>query len=169
MATKLHSSRAIKNAQEHGVFGLAWVSFLLALAGGSYADTTFIGGLIRGAVGMFPDDWHVAGLILLAAVVTVFIDLFLDLTPNWPAVGAAIIGPSVASMVNARLGSMVSGWAQAMQDSVGEKVGEFVGGTTAVGLALACILASLLTARRVIKKSGGGGPVRSGGAPMVVR
>lgn len=169
------TSKAVKTVRERGTTVLAWLSFLIAFTGGAYASAMFLGSIVRTLIGWVPNSigpvtdigvW-LPGLLLLAAVIGTGIDIFLDGVPNQFAVYSAIAAPTLASAVGGKLGDNVTKWAHTMQGHVGSGVVEWTGTASTVGLAILCIAASLLMAKRVIKKSAGSG-AGAGARPTVM-
>lgn len=138
--------------KEKGRKILAWVSFGFALVGGTAAAATFIGDLIDGLFGFFP-GW-VAGLALAALVVGTALDLFNDGEPNRFAVYAAMALPSLARTSPGRLGQSVTNLSHAALDGVNGFLGSWLGVTSALGTAAACVVVAMLMARRVVTKGG---------------
>lgn len=142
------------NLKSKGTKGLAWLSFGFAVIGGAFAAETFIGDAIETVLQWLPWEW-VAVLLLVVAILGTVIDAFIDGIPNYFAVTAAILAPSIATAVDGKLGESVSSWANSAQGWVNEALTEWTGTQSAIGLSLACIVASLLMARRVMEKSSG--------------
>ncbi|MET9301799.1 hypothetical protein ABZX66_20995 [Micromonospora aurantiaca] len=145
-------NKTIKNIRQKGVKILAWLSFGIAFLGGAFGAETFVGDVIETVLEALPWKW-LPVLLLIVAFVGSLIDAFIDGIPNWFAVISAIVGPSIATAVDGRFGDTISGWADSAQEWVNAALTEWTGEQSAVGLTLACIVASLLMARRVIKKS----------------
>lgn len=137
--------------KEKGIKALAWISFTLAAVGGAAIAGTFLGGFVAGLLGFFP-DW--VGIVVLAgAFVAMAIDLFVDGIPNQVALYTAIALPSVARAVPGKLGDTVTSLSRQLLANVNSALGEWLGTSSAIGLAIVSIVVSLLMARRVIAKS----------------
>lgn len=147
-------SKTMKSLRQKGVKTLAWLSFGLAFLGGAFGAETFVGDAIETVLEALPWAW-LPVLLLIVAVVGTLIDSFIDGTPNWFAVGSALAAPSIATSVDGKFGDTISAWANSAQAWVNDLLTEWTGEQSAVGLTLACGVASLLMARRVIKKSSG--------------
>lgn len=139
-------------AREKGILALAWISYGLAVAGGAAITATFAGSIIAGFVGFFPDWVAIVGF--LAGFVVMVIDLIVDGTPNRAAVGIAIVLPSVARAVPGKLSETVTNLSNAILAQINEALGVWLGTTSALGIAAAAVVASLLVARRVVAKGG---------------
>lgn len=142
---------AVKAVQQKGIKGLAWASFALAVVGGTLAPQMFLGKLIQGFLGLWPWPW-IPPVLLAATVVAVGIDIFIDLTPNQAAIWSALTMPTIAASVKGKLGDTVSGWCQSLLDLIDGWLHTWITDSS-TGLAIACIAASLIMARRVVKKS----------------
>lgn len=144
----------IRAAQSKGVFVLSWITFLIALVGGAFVAEIFVGDFIQTILEALPWAW-LPPVLLIVLVLGTAVDLFLDLTPNQMAVTSALLAPAVATAVDGKLGDKVSEWSEAAQGWVNGALVEWTGETSAVGLAVACIVATFLMSRRVIRKSAG--------------
>ncbi|MDM4721173.1 hypothetical protein QTQ03_28045 [Micromonospora sp. WMMA1363] len=142
----------IRSIRQKGVKTLAWLSFGLAFVGGAFGAETFVGDGIEWVLEALPWAW-LPVLLLIVAVVGTLIDSFVDGVPNWFAVGSALLAPSIATAVDGKFGDTISAWADGAQGWVNGLLTEWTGEQSAVGLTLACAVASLLMARRVIRKS----------------
>ena len=91
-------------------------------------------------------------MLLAAAVVGLAIDLFIDLVPNQVAIWSALTIPSIAASVPRRLGDEVSHWCGELLDLIDGWLHEWIADSS-TGLAVACIAAALIMARRVVRKS----------------
>jgi hypothetical protein len=141
----------VKAVQQKGIKGLAWASFVIAVVGGTLAPQMFLGKLIQGFLGLWPWPW-IPPVLLAATIVAVGIDIFIDLTPNQAAIWSALTMPTIAASVKGKLGDTVSGWCQALLDEIDGWLHTWITDSS-TGLAIACIAASLIMARRVVKKS----------------
>lgn len=137
--------------KEKGIKALAWISFVLAAVGGAALAGTFLGDWISALLGFFP-DW-VGILVLTGAFVALAIDLFVDGIPNQVALYTAMSLPAVARAVPGRLGDTVTDLSRQLLASLNGALGEWLGTTSTVGLAVVSVAVSLLMARRVIAKS----------------
>jgi len=142
---------AIKAVQQKGIKALAWVSFAFAVVGGTLAPETFLGRFIQLFIGLWPWEW-IPPVLLAATVVAVAVDIFIDLIPNQAAVWSALTMPTIAASVDGRLGDEVSRWCRALLGQIDGWLHTWVTDSS-TGLAVACIAAALIMARRVMKKS----------------
>lgn len=138
--------------KEKGIKALAWISFVLAAVGGAALAGTFLGGWVAGILGFFP-DW-VGILALTGAFVALAIDLFVDGIPNQVALYTAMTLPALGRSVPGRLGDTVTDMSQQLLASLNGALGEWLGTTSTVGLAVVSVAVSLLMARRVVRKGG---------------
>jgi hypothetical protein len=136
--------------KEKGRKALAWISFGLAVIAGAAIVATFVGGFIAGLVGWFP-SW-VAIAAFAGAFVAMAIDLFVDGEPNQVALYSAMALPSLARAVPGRLSDTVTQMSGQALSQVNKSLGEWLGTSSAVGVAIACVVVSLLMARRVVAK-----------------
>ncbi|MCZ7440798.1 hypothetical protein O7598_31110 [Micromonospora sp. WMMC241] len=150
----MSKNKTVKKIQSKGVRTLAWLTLGVASIGGTAAAGTFIGDWINNVFGWLPWEW-MAPLILAILFITTVIDLLIDLLPNKAAVYSVIAMPSVAKAAPGKFGDTVGGWFDALMDWVNSTLIQWLGTDSAVGLAVACIVAAVLMARRVIKKSAG--------------
>ena len=148
--------KVFKSVRQKGVTGLAWASLVFAVVGGALAAGMWIGDTVVFVLNASPIEW-LPELLLFAALVALILDLILDGVPNWLAIVCAILLPSVARATFGKFGATVgdfSGWVLSLLDDV---LVQWVGTNSSTGLAWASIIAALLMARRVIKKSAGMG------------
>ncbi|OJF14478.1 hypothetical protein [Couchioplanes caeruleus] len=146
---------AIRAVQQKGIKGLAWVSFGIAVVGGTLCPEMFIGRFIQGFLHLWPWEW-IPPVLLAGMVVAVFVDVFIDLVPNQWAIWSALTTPTLAASVEAKLGDTVSGWCRSLLDLIDGWLAEWIT-DSGTGLAIGCIAAALIMARRVVKKSKAGG------------
>jgi hypothetical protein len=148
---KSGTKAAVRAVQQKGIKALAWISFGIAVAGGTLATETFLGKIVQGFLGLWPWKW-IPPVLLAAAVVTLAVDIYIDLLPNQGAIWSALLLPSVAASVTGKLGDLVSqgcGW---LLDQIDGWLHAWVTDSS-TGLAVACIAAALIMARRVVRKS----------------
>lgn len=136
-----------------GVTILAWVSMGFAVGGGTALASTFAGGAIARVVGIFP-DW-VAATMFGLGVLGLLLDLANDGIPNQLAIWMGILLPSIARAVPGRLGVTVTDVSREILGYVNQFVAEWVGTSSAIGVAATAVGISLLVARRVVRKSAG--------------
>jgi hypothetical protein len=142
---------AIKAVQQKGIKGLAWSSFGIAIVGGTLAPEMFIGRFLQGFLHLWPWKW-IPPVLLGLAIVALAIDLFIDLVPNIAAIWSALTIPTLAASVEAKLGDKVSAGCAWILDQIDNPLHEWVTDSS-TGLAIGCIGAALIMARRVVKKS----------------
>lgn len=140
-------------SKEKGRKALAWISFGFAVIGGAAIVATFIGGFIAGLVGIFP-SW-VAIAAFVGAIVAMVIDLFVDGEPNTIALYTAMVVPSLARAVPGQLSDTVTQASGSALDQVNQTLGMWLGTSSAIGIAVACVIVSLLMGRRVVARGGG--------------
>lgn len=142
---------AVRAAQQKGITGLAWSSLVIAVIGGTLATETFLGNFVQGFLGLWPWPW-IPPVLLAVGIVALAVDIFIDLVPNQAAIWSALLLPSVAASVPARLGAEVQkgcGW---LLDQIDVWLHTWITDSS-TGLAIACCGAALIMARRVVKKS----------------
>jgi hypothetical protein len=137
--------------KEKGIKALAWISFTLAAVGGAALASTFIGTWTAALLGVFP-SW-VGILIVAGGFVAMAIDLFVDGIPNQVALYTAIGLPVVARSVPGRLGDTVTDLSGRLLGSLQGALGDWLGTSSALGMAVVSVVVSLLMARRVIAKT----------------
>ena len=142
---------AVKAVQQKGIKGLAWTSFAIAVVGGTLVPETFLGRLLQGFLHLWPWKW-IPPVLLAATIVAVAVDIFIDWVPNQTAIWAALTMPTIAASVEAKLGDEVSKWCGELLDQIDGWLHEWIT-ESSTGLAIACIAAALIMARRVVKKS----------------
>jgi hypothetical protein len=148
---KTGTKAAVRAVQQKGIKALAWVSFVIAVAGGTLATETFLGKIVQFFLGLWPWKW-IPPVLLVAGLVTVAVDIFIDLTPNQAAIWSALLLPSVAASVSGKLGAEVSHWCALLLKQIDAGLHAWITDSS-TGLAVACIAAALIMARRVVKKS----------------
>jgi hypothetical protein len=136
--------------KEKGIKALAWISYGFAVVGGAAVASTFVGDWISGFVGIFP-GW-VAIVAFVGAFVAMAIDLFVDGIPNQAALYSAIALPSLARAVPGKLSTTVTDLSTKALTQVNSSLGAWLGTSSALGVAVAAVVVSLLMARRVIAK-----------------
>jgi hypothetical protein len=145
---------AVKAVQKQGIKGLAWTSFVIAVVGGTLAPEMFLGRFLQGFLHLIPWKW-VPPVLLAVTLVAVGVDIFIDLVPNQTAVWSALTMPTIAASVEAKLGDQVSKWCAKLLDQIDGWLHEWIT-DSGTGLAIVCIGAALVMARRVVKKSKAG-------------
>lgn len=133
-----------------GVLILAWISFAFAVAGGAALAGTFVGGIVSGVVRFFPGWVSVVAFGL--GVVGLVIDLANDGIPNRLAIWMGILLPSFARAVPGKLSGVVTQFSHQLLGYINQSMGEWVGTTSTIGVAVAAVGISLLVARRVVNK-----------------
>lgn len=145
-------SKKMKAVRDKGIQTLAWSSFGFAVVGGAAASGTFVGDSVRTMLDLLPWQWvPVVGLVGLAG--TTAVDLFMDNTPNRPALYSMIVLPSVATATPGKLGDVLTNGANTAMGWVDDSLTEWLGTQSSVGIAITCVVASLILARRVVKGS----------------
>lgn len=135
-----------------GTLILAWISWVVAVAGGAAIAVTFIGGLVAGAIGILP-SW-IAIVAFTLGVVGMILDLVVDGVPNRLAIWMAILLPSVARSVPGKLGASVTHASGQIFSSMNHSLGAWVGTTSTLAVAASLVGIALLVARRVVAKGG---------------
>lgn len=147
-------AKGMRNFKAKGVTGLAWANLAIALTGGALAVDTWVGQVAVWFIQVPPWEWF-PPVLLAALVIAVGLDLFLDGVPNQMAIIGALAAPSVAAASPGKLGATVTEWAGSLLGWLdGELIG-WLGTSSATGLAIGCIVASILMSRRVVRKSKG--------------
>ncbi len=136
--------------KEKGIKALAWISYGLAVIGGAALAATFVGGMVANVVGFFP-AW-VAIVLFAAGFAAMAVDLFVDGIPNQVALYTAIALPSLARSVPGKLSGTVTDMSRQALAQVNDGLGAWLGTSSALGVALASVVVSLLMARRVVAK-----------------
>lgn len=142
--------------KERGRKVLAWVSFGFAVAAGAGAAFTFVGSWVAGLMGFFPAPWLPA-LLLVVAVGTMAMDIFVDSEPNQAALYMALIVPSLAAASSGKLAETVSQLAGQLQSQLALGMGDWLGVSAGFGFVVVCAAAAMVMGRRVVAKGGGGG------------
>lgn len=141
--------------KSRGVKALAWISIVLAAAGGAAATPTPIGTFIGWLVNL-PPVWFAPSLLFVLAVITV-LDPALDGVPNWLAVASVIVMPSVAKSVDGKLGTAVTNLSNEVLAATNEMLGDWLPQSVpALVAAIVLIASAALMARRVVRKMPGG-------------
>jgi hypothetical protein len=149
----------VAKVRETGVKGMAWLSFALAVIGGAALTATFLSDWTVALFQALPDGWtHTAALVALGVGVAMLVrDLWMDSTPNHPALYVAIALPTVARAVSGKLSAKVTELSHDVMDKVvGGGLGEWAGTTAALGIAAFTIAVSIVLAQRVVNPSHGG-------------
>jgi hypothetical protein len=147
-------SKVAKKVQKRGITGLAWASAVVALVGGTLAVGTWMGDVLRFFLGLPPWDWF-PPVLLVAAVIGIGVDIFIDLEPNQVAIAGFLLGPTIASATPGKLGAKITEGMKALLDWIDQPLAEWVGTDSSTGLAIACIVAAILMAKRVVRKTAG--------------
>lgn len=148
------ASAGLRSAHAKSIKGLAWASFVGALADGALLPGTVVGDAVDAVLGWLPYGDLFPWLILIIGWGLVFLDAWNDLEPNMGAVVGALLLPSVASSMTGGLAEWTQDIAGTVLDAIDQwiKAGQpaGIGGDAfAIGLGLAV----LLVAQRVVKKS----------------
>jgi fructose-specific phosphotransferase system IIC component len=150
------ATKGLRSAHAKSIKGLAWASFVVALADGALLPGTFVGDWVRTAFGILPNTWSVVVpvIVLIVGWVAVFLDCYLDLEPNQVAIYGALLLPTVASTISGGLAD----WVRSVADTVLHAIDQWLfqaapDGLGSSALALAAAVAVLLMANRVVKKS----------------
>ncbi len=148
-------ARSMKAIRAKGTTGLAWANLVIAIVGGAIAVDTWMGQVVAWTLAnLTPWAW-LAPVLLFAAVIGVGLDLFLDGVPNQVAIAGALLAPSLAGATPGKLGSTITEWSGALLAWMSGPLQQWVGTSSSTGLAVGCIVAAILMARRVVKKSKG--------------
>lgn len=138
--------------EEKGLLTLAWISQILAVAGGVGLAATFVGDWLSAAIRFFP-NW-LGPLLLFVAVLTWVIDLVIDGIPNRAAIWCGLTVPTLARSVHGKLGVNVTQIAGQVAGAINSHLGSWLGSTSTLAVAFAAAAGALLVARRVISKGG---------------
>jgi hypothetical protein len=156
----LAQNSSVQNAQGASVYILGWFAQAVAIVGGVYAANSWTGATIRWLPGLFP-AWVVQTMLVVGFVVWA-IDIISDLTPNQPAIIYGFLGPVLAGGAGGTLAARIRDWSQLLQDSLGEKIGQWAGNPGAGALSIICVAVAVVIGRRVLAKQSVGA---RGGAP----
>lgn len=133
--------------------GLAWTSYVFGIASAALLASTFLGGIVDNIFSIGPDWIPFATLAILA--VFVGIDLLSDFVPNRLALYCTLLMPSIARGVDGKLGQNVEDGANRVRDWLQGGIGDWLGTTSAIGLAIAGSGCAYLVARRTMKPKAG--------------
>lgn len=148
------ASAGLRSAHAKSIKGLAWASFVIALADGAMLPATFVGDAVDTGLGWLPWGAIVPIIILVVGWGAVFLDTYLDLEPNQVAVIGALLLPSVAASLNGGLAD----WTEDVADKVLNAIDQWLfaampDGLGSQALAVTIAVAVVLMAQRVVKKS----------------
>lgn len=121
-----------------------------------FAWLSFAGAVIAGAGLAATAPGLVQLIIVVAALSMLVIDIASDRTPNMWAVAVAIALPSVVVGMNGKLAATINGWLTDLWAKVSGNLGEWVGTTSMLGLAIAAAVIAYIIGRRSLPGSGGG-------------
>ncbi|MEU7822930.1 hypothetical protein [Catellatospora sp. NPDC049133] len=142
----------MRAARKRAIDALAWASLGVALVGGTFAVSTFIGEIVRWVIHLLPWEW-VAPLALLAAVGATVLDIVVDAEPNRAAVFSMLVIPTLASAAPGKLGDTITDLTHKLSAWVDSGLREWLGASSSTGLAILCIAATILMAKRVVTRS----------------
>jgi len=148
----------IYTARQKGIKALAWISLLFAVLGGTAGAGMFLGQAVRGIFEVFTDtSWgkSIPVVLLVGLSIGLAVDLIVDMTPNQMAIWSAILIPSIASAAPGGFGGRITDWTTTLMSWFGDSLSDELGSGAPSVVALSCIVASLVMARRVITKSAG--------------
>lgn len=148
------STVGLRAVHTKSVKGLAWASFIGALAIGAMLPGTFVGDVIDTVFGWLPWGPVIPIIVLIVGWIGVFLDTYLDLEPNQLAVYGALLLPSVAATLSGGLAD----WTEDIADTVLQAVDQWLfsaspNGLGSQALAIALAVACGLMSQRVVKKS----------------
>jgi hypothetical protein len=155
-STSTRGGAGLRGFHSKSIKGLAWASFVIALAAGALLPATFVGDLVRGAFGFLPAGWNIAVpvIILIVGWGAVFLDCYLDLEPNQVAVYGALMLPTVATSISGGLATWTIDLAQSVLGRIDGLLFQAVpNGMGATALAVAVSAAVLFMSNRVVKKT----------------
>jgi hypothetical protein len=137
--------------RSRGVQLMAWLSFALAVIGGTTGGAIWIGDAVSG---FLTGIWDFLPLVIFIPVLIASAwDLFSDLIPDRPAVWAALLLPSVGQGLPGKFGALVKGL---MADLNGWAKGFTAEWFGPIGLGVVCLLATvcaLVLANKVLRQS----------------
>lgn len=122
-----------------------------------FAWAAFAGAVIAGAALAAGSSGLVQTAVVLAALTILTIDIVKDRTPNQAAVIVAVALPSLIVGMNGKLAASIKAGLSWLWNQVQGPAGEWVGTTSALGVAVAAITVSFLISRRAMAPSGGRG------------
>jgi hypothetical protein len=150
------ATKGLRAVHAKSIKGLAWASFIIAVADGALIPGTFVGDWVRSIAGWIPAPWGVivSVIALVVGFVAVFLDCYLDLEPNQVAVIGALLLPTIASTIRGGLAD----WVRDIAHDVLHLIDQWLfkaapDGLGSTALAVAVAVAVLMMASRVVKKS----------------
>jgi hypothetical protein len=153
---KSTATKGLRAAHAKSIKGLAWASFVIALADGALLPGTWIGDWVRTAFGWLPSGLGIAVpvIVLILGWGAVFLDCYLDLEPNQIAVYGALMLPTVASTMSGGLATWTIDIANQVLHTIDSYLFKAVpNGLGSTWLAIGIAVAVLFMANRVVKKS----------------
>jgi hypothetical protein len=159
----LAENQSVRRAQDASTYILGWIAQAVAIIGGVYAARSWPGNTIRWTLELIPWTWVIPTALFIGFVAWA-IDIINDLTPNQVAITYGFLGPILATGTNGTLASRIRDWSQMLQDSLGDKIGQWAGNPGAGAMAIICIASAVLIGRRVLAKQQGGAAAAAGGA-----
>ncbi len=144
--------RAVKAARQKGITGLAWASLVMAVLGSTLAAGTWMGDVVRFILGLFPWPW-IPPVVVVAALVALARDLFMDGVPNKLAIAAVLLLPSIASATTGDVGAWITKYTRELLNWIDTAVGlaTVFGTSSSTGLAILFVVAALLLSQRTVK------------------
>lgn len=131
---------------------MAWTSFIFAIAGGAATAMTIVGTFARWCFSAGPTWLPVVPLILGLGIV--FADILKDGEPNRWAVSMAIVLPSVALCVSAKVGEKASGFSRTVLDHINDFLTDFTGSIPLNAVAIILVGLAMIFSRRFVAKGG---------------
>jgi fructose-specific phosphotransferase system IIC component len=148
------ATAGLRAAHAKSIKGLAWASFVIAIADGALIPNTFVGDWTRKVFGWLPWGPVIPIIVLIVGVVATFLDCYLDLEPNQVAVYSALMLPTIASTIHGGLADWVRELSQTVLDAIDQWLFQAAPrGLGSSALAIAIALAVTLMSDRVVKKS----------------
>jgi hypothetical protein len=148
------ATAGLRAAHTKSIKGLAWASFIIAIAVGALLPDTFVGNWTREVFSWLPWGPVIPIILLIVGFVAAFLDCYLDLEPNQVAVYSALMLPTIASTIEGGLADWVRDISRTVLDAIDQwlfKAAPEGLGSTALAIAIA--FAVILMSNRVVKKS----------------
>lgn len=152
--SKGSASAGFRAVHAKSIKGLAWASFVIAVADGALLPSTFVGDFTRQVFSWLPWGPVIPIIVLIIGFVAAFLDCYLDLEPNQVAVYAALMLPTVASTLSGGLADWVRDISRTALNAIDQWLFQAVpNGVGSQFLAVAIAFAVLMMASRVVNKS----------------
>lgn len=153
---KSAATKGFRSLHAKSIKGLAWASFVIAVADGVLLAGTFISDWIHTGLGFISEPWRtiITVILVIFGLVAAFLDCWLDLEPNQLAIWCALLLPSIAR----GLSGGIADWTRDASQTVLHAIDQWLfkaapAGLGSTWLAIAIAVAAVLMAHRVVKKT----------------